>query len=168
VRHDKKVLELLENSGRALRNLLFKITLSEDTADDLMQELFVRLSTSRGFFRSKKSFAYAWRTALNLAVDHYRRKRPVAPYDEQLDDQNVGDSPLQELIADEHLGIILDEVAKLRGPGRDIVIMRYLEQREYGDIARLLGKRENYIRSQLSKTLTRLRETLNGQLDIKD
>jgi RNA polymerase sigma factor (sigma-70 family) len=74
--------------------------------------------------------------------------------------------PLDKLIQDEHLRIILNELLQMKPPGRDVLIMRHLEQRSYSDIASALGKKENYIRSVASKSLTKLRENLNGQLDI--
>jgi len=168
VKYGNKVLELLDNSGHVLRNLLFKITLCEDTADELMQELFLRLATSPAFDHSKNSFAYAWRTAVNLGMDYHRKKRPTMGCNEQTADDQSLNQPLQKLITDEHIRIILCEVAKLRSPAREIVIMRYLEQCDYKEIADLLGKEENYIRSQLSKALKLIRENLNGQLDIQE
>ncbi|MHC4344090.1 MAG: hypothetical protein ACYSUP_05340 [Planctomycetota bacterium] len=44
----KKVLELLEMSGPRLHELLARLTLSEDAVGDLLQELFIRLSSSNG------------------------------------------------------------------------------------------------------------------------
>ena len=69
-----KVMTLLDDSGFALRAVLFKITLSEHVAGDLMQQLFIRLYESGGFSQSKDSFAYAWRAAVNLAFDWQRRQ----------------------------------------------------------------------------------------------
>lgn len=162
-----KALELLQTSGRGLRNLLFRMTLCEDTADDLMQELFLRLTRSRGFARSSSGFAYAWRTAVNLGLDHCRRKQPPAlPAEPPAG--SIAPEPLSRLMRDEQLRIILAELAKLKSPGRDIVVMRYLEQCDNRRIAERLGKNENYIRSQLSKTLAKLRQNLNGQLDRHD
>lgn len=163
MRHGDTVLELLESSGLKLRNLLFKMTLSEDTADDLMQELFLRLSRSPGFARSDNGFAYAWRSAVNLGIEHLRKRRSSAAYREQTGESPPAESPLDRLVQDERTADLLAAVGTLKRPGRDIVIMRYLEQREYAEIALLLGKRENYIRSQLSKSLTQLRAKLNGQ-----
>lgn len=163
MREANQVLDLLDRQGLRLRNLLFKVTLSEDAADDLMQELFLRLARSGGFARSEKPEAYAWRTALNLALEHVRRRRPSG---ELAEGQAVSpaEGALGQLIADEQLGLILREVMDLRPPGREIVVMRFLEQREYGEISEILGMSENHIRSRLSKSLARLRGKLNGQL----
>lgn len=165
MKHTHFILELLDRHGLRLRNLLFKVTLSEDAADDLMQELFLRLSRSGGFARSGNPAAYAWRTALNLALDYIRRRRTAG---ELMEGQAVDTEQgiLGRLIVDEQLGLILREVMELRPPGREIVVMRYLEQREYGEIAEALGMSENHVRSRLSKSLSTLRGKLNGQLGM--
>ena len=58
-------------------------------------------------------------------------------------------------------------LADLEIHDREILIMRHLEHRPFSEIATALGKKENYIRSIASKSLTKLRDNLNGQLDIE-
>ena len=45
----RELLSLLKHSGARLFSLLVRLTLREDVAEDLMQDLFIRLSDSRGF-----------------------------------------------------------------------------------------------------------------------
>lgn len=167
VKHCSEAIELLEMSGLRLRNLLFKMTHCEDTADDLMQELFLRLAGSHGFSCCRNKFAYAWRTAVNLAKDHHRKKRFAVSVDERNLSISAILGPLDELIRDEHLQIILHEILRMKPPGRDVLIMRHLEQRPFSEIAAALEKKENYVRSVASKALTKLRGNLNGQFDIE-
>jgi len=167
VKHCGKTLEVLDTSGFQLRNLLFKMTLNEDTVDDLMQELFLKLAGSYRFARCENPFAYAWRTAVNLALDYRRRKRPAHLTGDQ-DMENLDNSrPVDKLIQDEHISMIINEIYRMKHPGRDVLIMRYLEQRSFSEIAAVLEKKENHIRSVASKALARLRSNLNGQLEIK-
>ena len=60
----RKVAELLETSGARLHGLLARLTLREDIAGDLMQELFIRLLQSKEFERAADPFAYAYRAAM--------------------------------------------------------------------------------------------------------
>ena len=70
---NQRLLELLERKGKSLYKLLFRLTLSEETAEELMQELFVRLGKSKRCSDIENLYAYARKTALNLAFDYYRR-----------------------------------------------------------------------------------------------
>jgi RNA polymerase sigma factor (sigma-70 family) len=167
VKQYDKVLQLLDTSGLQLRNLLFRMTLCENTSDDLMQELFLRLAASRKFARSPNAFAYAWRTAVNLAIDSRRKEYRLRPVAERAAEEGAKNGLLAKLIADENLRMIMDEIAALRPPARDVLLMRYLEQRPYSEIAGLMDKKENHIRSLCSKALNTLRHKLDGQLDAE-
>ncbi len=167
VKQSNKAIELLESSGFRLRNLLFKMTLCENTADDLMQELFLKLAGSHGFGHCRNGFAYAWRTAVNLALDYHRKKRISKPLDERDTTSTVASDPVDKLADDEHIQIILNEISQMKPPGREILIMRHLGQQSFSEIADILEKKENHIRSIASKSLAKLRSRLNGQLDIE-
>ena len=62
------LLELLDASGGSLHALLTRLTLREDVAEDLMQELFIKLSNSNGLDRASQPVGYAYRSAINLGV----------------------------------------------------------------------------------------------------
>ena len=70
------LLRLLDAEGPRLHALLIRVTLREDVAEDLMQELFLKLNRSKAFDRAVDPVAYAGRTAVNLAFDwRHRQKR---------------------------------------------------------------------------------------------
>ena len=74
----KELLELLDKSGADLYALLTRLTLREDVAEELMQELFIKLNNSRGIGNVANWNAYARRAAINLAFDWRRsQKRAV-------------------------------------------------------------------------------------------
>jgi len=157
----KKVLELLDTSGLRLHALIGKLTLSEDVVGDLMQELFIRLSNSRGFDKADHPFAYACRAAINLAFE-WRRKSKVRS--RSLDEISLpagnNPSPLAEMARIEELEQVLDVILKLNDLARQVVVMRYIEQESYEDIARRLGKKPQHIRSVSAKAMARLRKLL--------
>lgn len=65
----EELLEFLDRSGAELYTLLTRLTLRQDIAEELMQELFIKLSRSRGPAKVTKWDAYARRAAINLAFD---------------------------------------------------------------------------------------------------
>lgn len=163
-RRQKQVLELLETHGPDLHRLLARLTRCEHTTRDLMQELFLNLTGSRGFEKTSCPYAYAWKTAVNLAFQWHRRRKNDARRLEalRLSESSVDDA-LEKMIEDEQLRRILRAAAALRELPRNVIVMRYIEQKSYEEIADSLGKSPDYIRALCSKTLSRLRNMLGVQ-----
>ncbi len=165
-RRQDKVLELLEAHGRSLHRLLVRLTRCEHATCDLMQELFIRLSSSSGFDKARDPYAYAWKTAANLAFDLRRRQKVKL---QPLEKDDYADEPcrpaLGRMIRDEQLHRILEATSKLNELARNVVVMRFIEQESYDQIALRLGKNPDYLRSLCSRSLARLRETLAEQND---
>ena len=160
----KKVLELLDMSGVRLHALLTRLTLSEDIVGDLMQELFIRLSNSSGLDKANDPFAYAYRAAINLALE-WRKKTKVKFQSLNDDCLPIEDklSPLAEIAQAEELAQVLDVIPRLSALAREVVVMHYIEQESYEEIAQRLGKKPQHIRSVSAKALARLRKLLTGK-----
>ena len=148
---------------------LTRLTRREDVTGDLMQELVIRLCRSRGLERAGDPFAYAYRSAANLAFEWRRSQRAFRRPDSRKHDPPSVPSPLGAAMDGEELERVLDATAGLREPARDAVILRYIEQMSYEEIALRLGKKPQHVRSILSKALAQLRALLgddgNGQVD---
>lgn len=159
-RHDK-VLEILESHGETLHRLLARITRCEHATSDLMQELFLRLSKSKGLDNARDGGAYAWRAAANLAIDWRRRKRPnIVPLDPENRSNRSNQNVVAGVIREEQVERILTATAKLDELARNVVIMRFIEQEPYERIAARLGKDPNHLRALCSKAIGRLRKIL--------
>jgi len=159
-----EILEFLEKSGAQLYTLLARLTLREDVAEDLMQELFIRLSNSEVFSKSDNRLAYAQRAAINLALNWRRSEKRRHPGLKQSQEPASAEfSPLSRLVEREELEQILDAVSKLRGYAGLAFVMRYIEQRSYEDIAGTLRKEPHQVRALCSKAMARLREMLGGR-----
>jgi len=71
----RKLLSVLDTCWPSLHGLLVRLTLRPDAAEDLFQDLFVRLSHAEGFHRTADPAGYAHRAAINLAMDWRRARR---------------------------------------------------------------------------------------------
>ncbi len=67
------------------------------------------------------------------------------------------------MVQAEDLEQILDATSKLTDLARDVVVMRYIEQASYDEIAQRLGKEPQYMRSVCAKAMARLRELLASE-----
>ena len=162
----KKILELFEISGPRLYRLLGKLTLSQDEVGDVLQELFLRLWKSKSFSKAEEPFSYAYRAAINLAFE-WRRNRKLSfqsienDYDVQIDSSALG-----KMIAGEELQQVLDATMQLSDLAREVVVMHYIEQESYEEIAKRLGKKPQYLRALNAKSIARLRKLLAGNREI--
>jgi len=164
IERQRKILQLLDTSGAVLHRLLTRLTLREDIVGDLLQELFIRLCNSKAFDKAEDPFAYAHRAAMNLAFE-WRRKRKITcqPLEENCLATNDGSSLLGTMIQAEELEQILNATSKLTDLARDVVVMHYIEQESYEEIAQRLGKKPQYMRSLCSKAMAQLRELLASE-----
>jgi len=159
-------LELLDKSGASLHALLTRLTLRQDVAEELMQELFIKLSNSSGLDKVANWGAYARRAAINLAFD-WRRSRKQVPLrlDQVHEPASNDNSPLGKLIQTEELEEILNAIGRINGPSREAFVMRYIQQQSTDDIAEQLGKTPHQVRALCYKVLSHLRDVLgSGQL----
>ncbi len=155
----EKVLELLNTHGRRLHRLLARLTRSADATSDLMQELFLRLSRSKGLDRARDPYAYAWKAATNLAFEWRRRQKiRVRPLAKAGREEQVEGHPLGSLLREEQLQRVLEATAGLDELARSVVVMRFVEQEPYEQMALRLGRKEAYLRLLCSRALARLRQ----------
>lgn len=157
-----KVLKLLDQHGEKLHRLLARLTRCEHTTRDLMQELFIKLSTSRGFGKAENPYAYAWKSAVNLAFRwHSQKKRNIESLESVQLPQVTNQDALTEMIQQEQLQRVLQVTATFKELARHVIVMRFIEKKTYEEIAVRLDKNPDYLRSLCSKTLKQLRHKLN-------
>ena len=158
----RQLLELLDTSGAALYALLTRLTLREDVAEELMQDLFVKLSNTRRLDKIHNWGAYAHRAAINLAFDWQRRQKRTLLSLENAGEPGSGEgSPLGNLIHAEELQETLNAIGQLRKTPRQVLVMRYIQQESYESIAEQLGKTPHQVRALCSKALGNLRRILD-------
>jgi RNA polymerase sigma factor (sigma-70 family) len=157
----KELLELLDKSGANLYALLTRLTLREDIAEELMQELFIKLNKTNRFDKVRNRYAYAHKTAINLAFE-WRRNRKLnrLGLDQISEPASNSISPLNTLIRTEELDEILNAIGKLNKVPREAFVMRYIQQEPYDNIAEQLGKTPHHVRALCSRALTRIRYIL--------
>lgn len=162
--HGRDILDLLTRQGPQLHALLVRLTLREDVAEELMQDLFVRLCRSEGFAKAEDRAAYACRAATHLAFD-WRRARKRRPPMASLRVEPPGETPptLNRLIDAEETERILDAISQLDEPYREAFAMRWIEQKPYEAIAPHLGRTPHQVRGLCHKTLQQLRSCFAGK-----
>lgn len=163
---DERLVAVLQTHWDALHALLFRLTLRQDVAEDLLQELYLKLDAAEGFTVAANPAGYAHRTAVNLAMDWRQRQRRVrndvhSPADVQAIDPQL----IERLIDAERIRRILDALINVPELSRRAFVMRHVEQRTYDEIARELGKTAHQARAMTHDAVRILRGRLAANED---
>ena len=179
LRGDASAWELLVRSqSRKVYGLCYRFTGSPVEAEDLTQDVFLKVYRNlRSFDPAKASFG-VWLTALtrNLLVDNYRRTRLERASD-SLDTPIAGDDdgptrgerlPDHRISQEKHVaGVELrakvqHALAHLSPDLREAVVLRDLEDMDYRDIAEVLGIPQGTVKSRISRGRAELARWLKG------
>lgn len=115
----------------------------KDTAADLTQDTFMRLSEQMGRTRIENFRAYLFSAARNLFIDHTRRQghRKSAPLDaRELDDVRHTTPTLEQAaIAHQQLANLNQVIENMPAPCREVFLMVRVEGLTYAEIGQRLG-----------------------------
>ena len=159
VEAEKRFIEAYDEFGEGIfRYIAMKIS-DRDMARDLMQEAFTRAwdyCVKGGEILEWKPFLY--RTAYNLVVDTYRKKRSVSL------DAMIEDTGFAIPDEDDVRSVNRAEAARIRiaidlldETYRDVVLLRFTEDMPPREIARMLGLTENVVSVRLHRGIKLLR-----------
>ncbi len=156
--HD--LLALLSTSGPQLHALLTRLTLRPDLAEELMQELFLKLSKSPAFHRAENPTAYAFRTAIHLAIDA-RKKQPKAFAQLPVTLAAATIPPLELLVRTEQAEKLLAALAELSPHAREAAALHFIQQQSYEEAALFMGNTPQQVRGLCHDALRQLRIKFN-------
>ena len=165
--------ELVRVHTRQVYGLCFRFTNSGSEAQDLTQEVFLRVFRTIKSFRSTEGSFTTWlsRVTRNLLIDHYRRTRQERVTDsieEQLpllEEEGAAASvrPDHQLAGREASEILQLTLQKLSPDLREAVILRDLQELEYREIADVLGIPEGTVKSRINRGRAELARLLRKQ-----
>lgn len=171
--------DLVRVHSRRVYAICYRFTGTDQEAQDLTQEVFLRLFRSLKSFRAGEGSFQVWlaRLTRNLLIDHYRRtklERATDSIEEQLPMLESKTSTMtrtDSLLAGREASELLQAgLQKLSPELRETVILRDLEELEYREIAQVLNVPEGTVKSRLNRgraELARvLRRTGSGKLGV--
>jgi RNA polymerase sigma-70 factor, ECF subfamily len=164
--------ELVRTHTRRVYGLCYRFTGSDSEAQDLTQEVFVRVFRTLKTFRSAEGSFGTWlaRVSRNLLIDHYRRSkqdRVTDSIEEQLPTIEEGKAgvsrPDTALAGREASEILQAALQKLSPDLREAVILRDLQELEYREIADVLQIPEGTVKSRINRGRVELARVLKKQ-----
>ena len=164
---------LVQKYRRPIVGFMYRLCHNPSTAEELAQEVFLRVYRSRTTYEPSAKFTtWLYRIATNLAVNNARDTRHERPENTlRLDepDQETGTTPdladesltaEEQILKRERLAAIRSRVNALPERQRVAVIMHKYQQMDYREIAGVLKLSESATKSLLFRAYETLREQL--------
>ena len=164
---------LVQKYRRPMVSFMYRMSHNAAGAEDLAQEVFLRVYRSRENYEASAKFTtWLYRIATNLAVNHARDTRHERPEnqvsldepDEEsgrtLDLPDKGPSAEEAIVQRERLAAIRQRVQALPERQRIAVMMHKYQQMDYRQIADVLKLSESATKSLLFRAYETLREQL--------
>jgi RNA polymerase sigma-70 factor (ECF subfamily) len=154
--------ELVEKHQGLIHRVTLVYANSPADRDDLFQEICLQLWRSYGGFREESEFAtWMYRVALNTAISSIRKKRG-RPVFEAL---HVGDRAAPERPDDQgDFELLHGAIAEL-SPIDKAVILLWLEEKSYEEIASIMGITKSNVSVRLVRIKKKLRDRINKTIE---
>jgi RNA polymerase sigma-70 factor (ECF subfamily) len=145
---------------RRIFSICYRFTGRSEQAQDLTQEVFLRVFRSLNSFQKASGCFRVWVTSLtrNLLIDHYRKTKKDKLVDSIEDKlpileevEAAGARPEGRLAGREAGELLQLALARLSPELREAVILRDLEEMEYKEIAEALGVPDGTVKSRISR-----------------
>jgi RNA polymerase sigma-70 factor, ECF subfamily len=169
--------EIVRVHNRRIYNICYRFTGSADDAEDLTQEVFIKIYRTLQSYDLEKGAFTTWVTTMtrNLLVDHFRKSKQDRMTD-SMDAAPAGDEDaltLGEQIADQKATpdevmdtkdtqkMVQQALQKLSPELREAVILRDLQDMDYKEIAQALKVPEGTVKSRINRGRTELARLLS-------
>lgn len=160
---EKEFLHIIaENQGIIHKVCSIYCDLEEDRRD-LFQEILAQLWKSYPSFRNESKFStWMYRVALNTAITTFKKDK------RQPDKAGLSHASMQmaEEMYDSHtedqIRLLNKAVAKLTGVEKSIILL-FLEDKKYEEIAEITGITQNYVRVKMNRIKKKLKLLMNTE-----
>lgn len=170
----RSLVDLYQNR---LLQFFYRLCWDRDRAEDLTQELFIKLiQASRRYRPEGKLSTFVYRVATNLWIDHYRAARPHARL-LSLDQVVLGgradltgreQNPAQHAVEDEEKQVLRQALESLTEPHRLVFELAVYQERPYAEISELLKIPLGTVKSRMHNAVHALKHLLGQPVEHKE
>ena len=158
--------QIVRHWQQPMLNFFYRSVGDLDVAEDLRQDLFVRLYTYRASYRGNGTFrAWLYQLAANVLRTYLRRVKTFVPLDGDKADgeesrlELAGSEPPASEIVQRHdtARVVREMLATLSPEDREALMLRFYEGLRYNEICRALNMAETSAKSRVYRAIERLR-----------
>ena len=168
---------LVKRHQRGIFNFALRQVHVPSTAEDIVQDVFVRVVQNIGTFKDEARFTtWAYTIARNLCIDHLRKRvhrkhpsldAPSEGHADGADGPTLGEKVAgsgagadRQVIGKQLQAHITAAVEKLPEDQREVFLMRQVGELAFKEIADIVGVSENTVKSRMRYALERLQAAL--------
>ncbi len=161
--HRQFALHYEDNKHKLFTYLNYRLSFNEALAEDLMMDIVLKAYENFEKFDPEKGNFQQWLFTIagNHLKNHWRGLKKQTVSLEKLQEGGF-DIPSELGLNDTAKGIEKENVLRtldaLKPDEKDIIVMKYINDFSYEEIAGITGKREGAIRTQLSRALKRFKK----------
>lgn len=159
--------EIVQKYSRRIYNICYRFAGTADDAQDLTQEVFIKMYRTLNSYDVERGAFITWVTTItrNLLVDHFRKSKQdrltdsldaapskhedAMPLSEQIQDKRV--TPDAHVKSQETAAAVHNALQKLSPELREAVILRDLQDMDYREIAAVLRVPEGTVKSRINR-----------------
>ncbi len=153
----KDIINLIEKYSNMVYRIAVVRVKTKEEAEDIYQEVFLKLSDKMPKFKSE-AHEKAWiiRVTMNISDNYLKSawKRKVIELDENIQAEESND-----------ISNVYSEVSKLPEDYKIVIYLYYYEGYKVSEISNILEKKENTVKTWLSRARELLRQKLEGGFD---
>lgn len=166
---------LVARYEKPIFNYVYGMVRHRQDAEDLTQEAFVKAFFALKTYKDAFEFStWMYRIARNVCLDYFRKQKirsffslntPVGEEKEdEVEDFLPGDKdPEEGVLEGETLEQVLQAVGKLPWKFREVIVLRYIEELPYEEIAQVLGVPIGTVKTYLHRAKEKLKEILGKE-----
>ncbi len=165
---------LIRKYQEGIYRVIRKMVLDHDDADDLTQEVFIKIYNSVNEFRGEsKFFTYIYRIAVNLSLNFLNKNKRNYSRNVSLSGNEVSSSDLKadEIIDATNRTVLLEKaIESLPAQQRAVFNLRYYENLSYEEISSVMEKSTGGMKANYFHALKNLQKFLisNKMFELMD
>lgn len=151
---------LFERYNKRIFNFLARMTMDRDLAEDLTQNVFLRIIKYRTSYREGNKFqSWIYQVARNVFSDHYQAHKNK--FSDFVDVEKISDHMADREESDEQdekEKILHRSMAKLTDEQRELLVLTRFQQMKYEEVAAIMDTTVANIKVKVHRAILKLRE----------
>ncbi len=163
-RKDQFFKEIFNKNSKKIYHLCYGYTGDEDSANDLLQETFMKVWQNLDKFKNKSLIStWIYRIAVNTCLTHLRSEKKIAK--DELTEQIIENQVEEYSEKNEQIALLYKSIAQLEENDRLIITM-VLDEVPYPEIAEISGISEGNLRVKIHRIKQKLTEIYNQHAQV--
>lgn len=157
---EEHFIELINQHQKIIHKVCRVYTYSQETHNDLFQEILLQLWKSWGNFRNQsKVSTWMYKVALNTAMTYAKKEIKVKKKQQELAEETIFQAR-PDIYEESDFDKLQESISKLSLPEKAIILL-YLEKHSYKEIASLIGISETNVGAKINRIKTKLKSIMN-------